>query len=85
MIPQCLTQQIEYSLPRNFDGDSHLLALLSGVYNETAFAALDYILDTAAYNNVKVIFIMGDNWQYMDSKRNVSIILSLDLPVDCCH
>ena len=44
----------------------------AGVYNETAFAALDYILDTAAYNNVKVIFTMGDNWQYEDAKRNVS-------------
>jgi len=45
---------------------------MAGEYNETAFAALDYILDTAAYNNVKVIFTMGDNWQYVDSKRNVS-------------
>ena len=45
----------------------------AGVYNETAFAALDYILDTAAYHGVKVIFTMADNWQYADSKRNVSI------------
>ena len=45
------------------------------MYNETAFAALDYILDTAAYNNMKVIFTMGDNWQYEDSKRNVRLSL----------
>ena len=44
----------------------------SGVYNETAFRALDYILDTAAYNGVKIIFTMGDNWQFADSKMNVS-------------
>ena len=44
----------------------------SGVYNETAFRALDYILDTAAYNGVKLIFTMGDNWQAADSKMNVS-------------
>ena len=44
----------------------------SGVYNETAFRALDLILDTAAYNGVKIIFTMGDNWQSADSKMNVS-------------
>lgn len=53
--------------------------LVTGVYNETAFAALDYILDTAAYNGVKVIFTMGDNWQYADAKRNVSWLFGVIL------
>lgn len=46
----------------------------AGVYNETAFAALDYIIDTAAYNNIRLIFTFGDNWQYSDCKRNVSLL-----------
>lgn len=48
--------------------DSFPLQKSPGVYNEKAFAALDYILDTAAYNGMKVLFTFGDNWQITDSK-----------------
>lgn len=67
----------EYN-PESFEKFSFDCYCISvGVYNETAFTALDYILDTAAYHGVKVIFTMGDNWQYADSKRNVSLLLKL--------
>ncbi|KAK9866630.1 hypothetical protein WJX84_008538 [Apatococcus fuscideae] len=40
--------------------------LLNGVYNESVFKAFDYILDSAARHNVKVIIALADNWKQTD-------------------
>lgn len=43
----------------------------AGVYNETAFRGLDYILHQASLSGVRVLFTLADNWKTQDSKMNV--------------
>lgn len=43
----------------------------AGVYNETAFRGLDYVLHQASLNGVRVLFTLADNWKTQDSKQNV--------------
>lgn len=45
--------------------------LAAGVYNETAFRGLDYILYQASLNGIRVLFTLADNWKTQDSKVNV--------------
>ena len=42
----------------------------TGVYNETVFKALDYIIYRAKYYGVKLILTLGDQWNTADSKIN---------------
>lgn len=46
-------------------------AAAAGVYNETAFRGLDYILHQASLSGVRVLFTLADNWKTQDSKMNV--------------
>ena len=43
----------------------------AGLYNETAFRGLDFVLDQAAQFGVKVMFTLANNWKTFDSKYNV--------------
>ena len=43
----------------------------AGIYNETAFRGLDFVLDQAAQYGVKVMFTLANNWKTFDSKYNV--------------
>ncbi|KAK9821607.1 hypothetical protein WJX81_006064 [Elliptochloris bilobata] len=53
------------------DLENHLiLQPASGVYNETAFRGLDYILHQANLNGIRVLFTLADNWKTQDSKTN---------------
>jgi len=44
----------------------------AGLYNETAFRGLDFVLDQASQYGVKVMFTLANNWKTFDSKYNVS-------------
>ena len=46
----------------------------AGLYNETAFRGLDFVLDQAAQYGVKVMFTLANNWKTFDSKYNVSLL-----------
>ncbi len=50
----------------------------AGLYNETAFRGLDFVLDQAAQYGVKVMFTLANNWKTFDSKYNVSLIAPPD-------
>ena len=50
--------------------------ICAGKYNLTALWGLDYILDVAAKNGVKVLFTFADNWKMSDSKSNVRLACS---------
>ena len=41
-----------------------------GVYNETVFRALDYIIARAGHYGVKLILTFGNEWDSADSKIN---------------
>lgn len=47
-----------------------MLRLTSGVYNEKAFRALDYIIARAGAYGIKLILTYGDQWNTADSKIN---------------
>ena len=42
----------------------------SGVYNETVFRALDYLVARAGFYGIKLIMTFGDQWNKADSKIN---------------
>ncbi|KAK9917882.1 hypothetical protein WJX75_009220 [Coccomyxa subellipsoidea] len=42
----------------------------AGIYNETAFRGLDFVLDQASHYGVKVMFTLANNWKTFDSKYN---------------
>ena len=46
-------------------------ASAAGLYNETAFRGLDFVLDQASIYGVKVMFTLANNWKTFDSKYNV--------------
>ena len=50
----------------------------AGLYNETAFRGLDFVLDQAAQYGVKVMFTLANNWKTFDSKYNVSLFMPPD-------
>ena len=52
----------------------------AGLYNETAFRGLDFVLDQASQYGVKVMFTLTNNWKTFDSKYNVRLLL----PADAC-
>ncbi|KAL3136290.1 hypothetical protein ABBQ32_007295 [Trebouxia sp. C0010 RCD-2024] len=41
-----------------------------GVYNESAFRALDYVIERAGFYGIKLILTFGDQWNAADSKIN---------------
>lgn len=45
----------------------------AGLYNETAFRGLDFVLDQASQYGVKVMFTLTNNWKTFDSKYNVRL------------
>ena len=47
----------------------------AGLYNETAFRGLDFVLDQASQYGVKVMFTLTNNWKTFDSKYNVRRLL----------
>ncbi len=49
------------------------MCIAAGIYNETAFRGLDFVLDQAAQFGVKVMFTLTNNWKTFDSKYNVRI------------
>jgi endo-1,4-beta-mannosidase len=51
--------------------DDTLLVPGAGIYNETAFRGLDFVLDQASEYGVKVMFTLTNNWKTFDSKYNV--------------
>ena len=46
----------------------------AGLYNETAFRGLDFVLDQASQYGVKVMFTLTNNWKTFDSKYNVRLL-----------
>lgn len=60
-MPLCLWVTLTYS---HYDD--------AGLYNETAFRGLDFVLDQASQYGVKVMFTLANNWKTFDSKYNVS-------------
>ena len=52
----------------------------AGLYNETAFRGLDFVLDQASQYGVKVMFTLTNNWKTFDSKYNVRLLH----PPDAC-
>ena len=52
----------------------------AGLYNETAFRGLDFVLDQASQYGVKVMFTLTNNWKTFDSKYNVRLLI----PPDAC-
>ena len=56
---------------------------IAGVYNETAFVGLDYVLDTASSYGVRVLFTMSDYWLSVDSFRNVRSLPPVFVSTSC--
>ena len=46
------------------------LAPVAGVYNEEAFAGLDYIIERAGFYGIKLILTFSNEWTTADSKIN---------------
>ena len=56
-------------------GSADLSMHHAGLYNETAFRGLDFVLDQASQYGVKVMFTLTNNWKTFDSKYNVRLLL----------
>lgn len=46
------------------------LSPVAGVYNEEAFAGLDYIIERAGFYGIKLILTFSNEWTTADSKIN---------------
>lgn len=44
--------------------------VISGQYNEEAFAGLDYIIERAGFYGIKLILTFSNEWTTADSKSN---------------
>lgn len=55
----------------------------AGLYNETAFRGLDFVLDQASQYGVKVMFTLANNWKTFDSKYNVSPMSAMSAEPSC--
>ncbi|KAI5078292.1 hypothetical protein GOP47_0005963 [Adiantum capillus-veneris] len=65
------------------DGGYHALQLSPGVYDESSFKALDFVLNEASRNGIRVILSLVDNYpnmggkaQYVQWARNAGVSLS---------
>ena len=57
-------------------GSADRFMQFAGLYNETAFRGLDFVLDQASQYGVKVMFTLTNNWKTFDSKYNVRLLSS---------